>query len=105
MLQHKNARQWRTVGGRKHGFAVPRGTVHTHVRWTEGVTAHDNAIITQDFDIFGCSPESGSRALPRPRMTDKEIANAIRTDDTRAVQFNRLLLRQVMHDEQLIQGI
>ena len=38
-------------------------------------------------------------------MSDKKIPNPIRTHNPAAVQLNRFLLREAMHDQELIEGI
>jgi hypothetical protein len=64
-----------------------------------------NAVVAQDLDVFTLGPEPRRRTLPRPGMPDKQIPSPIGPDDAAAVQFDRSLLREAMHDQEFVEGI
>src|ERR1700678_3156010 len=50
-------------------------------------------------------PQLRRRALPCPGMPNKQVARTIRADNADPVQLDGSLLREAMHDEQLVERV
>src|SRR5215468_10133727 len=85
-------------------------TLSRFVRWigplqTRLVPSHDNSVITQYFDILNRSPQTSTCTLPCPGMPDEQIRIPICADNPSTVQFDRLLLREAVHNQEFVEGI
>src|SRR5262249_16356861 len=134
LLKNHNPLQRGAVRRGKHGLAMPGRPIHANPTRTvilsgakdpasacsavglngsfeicfsvRGFIAPQNApIVAQNLHILARSPQPRSRALPRSRMPNKEIANPVRPHDPAAMDFNGFLLREAMHDEEFVEGI
>src|SRR5580700_9832797 len=94
------------------GFTVPRGSVHedlgrivtTHV-FAGLVFTNDDAVIAENFYIMERGPEPRRRALACPGVADKQVAGALGPNDADAVELDRALLREAVHDQELVERV
>ena len=82
-----------STGGPKRGVSTSR-TRHSSL-------PHNNPVVTQNPSTSSSAcPQPRRGTLPRPGVSHKKIPNPIRPNNPAAVQFNRFLLREAMHDQE-----
>src|ERR1700722_19664580 len=102
MFQHANSFQSSTFRKGESRLAVPWSPVHDEL---VRILAQNDPIVAEYPDIRKSCPQPRCRALPRPGMPNEEVAPRFWPNNSAAMQFQRVLDRQAVRDQQLIERI
>src|ERR1700731_4841700 len=122
VFQNEYPLQRSTIRQSESSLAMPRRSVHedlgrvfaqlvftklvvADILITNPMFTDNDAIVAQDSYVVVRGPQTRCRALARPGVADKQVAGAVGAYDADSVQLNRFLLREPVHNQQLIQRI
>ncbi len=112
MLQNEDSLQGSAPRQSESRLPVPRRPVHedsvrilAYLVFTNPIFTNNDAVVAQDFYTVERAPQTCRRTLACSGMADEQVAPAVGPHDANSVQLDRLLLREPVHDQQLIQRI